>query len=202
MKKLTVAEYAELNCISVQAVYKKINRLNTIEEERNGRKQILIILDEEPKDKEDIIKPDSTSNSTSTPDDSTPKEQTNSTSNSTSTPDNSTPNIKPNSTNELNPNIIEILEAQLKEKDKQIERLQKATEEKDKQIKEQFERLTQLIARSQELEARAHTLLLEGETEKEPEQKQGKIIDINTAEKQENKQGFFSRLFKRKKEEQ
>ena len=183
MKKLTVAEYAELNCISVQAVYKKINRLNTIEEERNGRKQILIILDEEPKNKEDIIKPDSTSNSTSTP-------------------DNSTPNIKPNSTNELNPNIIEILEAQLKEKDKQIERLQKATEEKDKQIKEQFERLTQLIARSQELEARAHTLLLEGETEKEPEQKQGKIIDINTAEKQENKQGFFSRLFKRKKEEQ
>ena len=78
MSKLTVAEYAELKSISLQAVYKKINKLNTVEEERNGRKQIFIIVDEEPKQAEDDIKPNSTVNSTDSNSTSTPEDKTNS----------------------------------------------------------------------------------------------------------------------------
>lgn len=200
MNKLTVAEYAELNCVSVQAVYKRINKLNTIEEKRNGKKQIFIILDEEQKPKEEAIKPDLTSNSTPADSTSTPTNKTNLTYNSTSTPANSTPDIKPNSTSnstaDSTSDIIELLQSQIKEKDKQIERLQDATAEKDKQIKEQFERLTALLARSQELEAITHRLLGAGEAEQEQEDD---IIDINNQKKK--KVGFFHRIFKRNKEE-
>lgn len=207
MKKLTVAEYAEIKCISVQAVYKRINKLNTIEEKRNGKKQIFIILDEEQKPKEEAIKPDLTSNSTPADSTSTPTNKTNLTYNSTSTHANSTPDIKPNSTSnstaDSTSDIIELLQSQIKEKDKQIEekdkqieRLQDATAEKDKQIKEQFERLTALLARSQELEAITHRLLGAGEAEQEQEDD---IIDINNQKKK--KVGFFHRIFKRNKEE-
>ena len=200
MNKLTVAEYAELNCVSVQAVYKRINKLNTIEEKRNGKKQIFIILDEEQKPKEEAIKPDLTSNSTPADSTSTPTNKTNLTYNSTSTPANSTPDIKPNSTSnstaDSTSDIIELLQSQIKEKDKQIERLQDATAEKDKQIKEQFERLTALLARSQELEAITHRLLGAGEAEQEQEDD---IIDINNQKKK--KVGFLHRIFKRNKEE-
>ena len=200
MNKLTVAEYAEIKCISVQAVYKRINKLNTIEEKRNGKKQIFIILDEEQKPKEEAIKPDLTSNSTPADSTSTPTNKTNSTYNSTSTPANSTTDIKPNSTSnstaDSTPDIIELLQSQIKEKDKQIERLQDATAEKDKQIKEQFERLTALLARSQELEAITHRLLGAGEAEQEQEED---IIDIDNQKKK--KIGFFHRIFKRNKEE-
>lgn len=196
MKKLTVAEYAELNCISVQAVYKKINKLNTIEEKRNGKKQILIIIDEKPKPEEEAIKPNSTTNSTPADSTSTPKNEINSTYNSTSTPANSTADIKPNSTADSTTDIIELLQSQIKEKDKQIERLQNATAEKDKQIKEQFERLTTLLARAQELEAITHRLLEAGEVEQDKEED---IININNQKKK--KVGFFNRIFKRNKEE-
>lgn len=211
MKKLTVAEYADLKSISLQAVYKKINKLNTVEEERNGRKQIFIIVDEEPKSKEEEIKPTSTSNSTPINSTSTPKDQENSTLNSTSTPANSTPQIQPNTTNDLNPLLVELLQTQLKEKDKQIEekdkqieRLQSAADEKDKQLKEQFDRLTALLARSQELEAIANRLLTEGKDTEETEPLQDEeIVAVETPEEEdqepENKKGFFSRIFNRKK---
>ena len=49
----------------------------TIEEKRNGKKQIFIILDEEQKPKEEAIKPDLTSNSTPADSTSTPTNKTN-----------------------------------------------------------------------------------------------------------------------------
>ena len=197
MTKLTVAEYAALKCITVQAVYKKINNLKTVEEKQNGRKKLFIIVeDEEPKTVEDEIKPNSTDNFNP----------------SIST---STPQIKPNSTGELNPALLELLQKQvqekdkqIEEKDKQIERLQKAAEDKDKQIQEQFERFTALLMRSQELEALTHKLLLgQGETAEEPPQEADNTEEIEVEppkpEEQEppKKMGFFRRLFKRKKGE-
>lgn len=210
MSKLTVAEYADLHSISVQAVYKKINRLNTIEEERNGRKQIFIITGEDSEEKtaEEEVKLSSTANSTSTASTSTPEKQDNSTYNSTPAASTSTPEVKPSSTDELNPAILDLLQAQLEEKDKQIERLQKAAEEKDKQIQEQFERFTALLMRSQELEALTHKLLLgQGEAAAEEPQEvinQAEVIPEEEPPKTEDqeppkKEGFFSRLFKRKK---
>jgi len=209
MSKLTVAEYAELHSISVQAVYKKINRLHTIEEERNGRKQIFIVVGEEEEDKTagEEVKPYSTVNSTPTASTSTPEEQDNSTVNSTPTASTSTQEVKPSSTAELNPAILEVLQAQLEEKDRQIERLQKAAEEKDRQIQEQFDRFTALLMRSQELEALTHKLLLgQGEAAEEPQEvaNQAEIIPEEAPPKTEEqeppkKTGFFSRLFKRKK---
>lgn len=209
MTKLTVAEYAELHSISVQAVYKKINRLKTIEEERNGRKQMFIIVGEEEDQKtiEDEIKPSSTVNSTPAASTSTPENKDSSTAELNPDSSTSTPEVKPSSTAELNPAILDLLQAQLEEKDKQIERLQKAAEEKDKQIQEQFDRFTALLMRSQELEALTHKLLLgQGEAAEEPQEvaNQEEIIPEEATPKTEEqeppkKAGFFSRLFKRKK---
>lgn len=205
MKKLTVAEYAELKCISVQAVYKKINKLKTTEEERNGRKITLIIIDdEEPKPKEEEIKPISTDNSTSTATDLTPEDKVTSTSNSTSTASTSTPDIKPTSTDNSTSNIIEVLKTQLQEKDKQIERLQDTVAEKDKQLKEQFDKFAELLYRQQQLEAiTQHKLLKSGEAEEEITEPEEKADDLQPEEAQDQEQtqkkGFFSRLFKRKR---
>lgn len=223
MSRLTVKEYADLHCISVQAVYKKINTLKTIEEVKNGRKQIFIIVgEEEPKPKEEEIKPSSTVNSTPAASTSTPQEQAASTVNSTPAASTSTAPIQPISTYELNPALLEMLQAQIQEKDKQIEekdkqieRLQNAADEKDRQIKDQFERLSALLLRSQELEALTHRLLLgQGEAAEEPPQEGDKAEVIETEppkteeappqdEDQEppKKEGFFSRLIKRIKGE-
>jgi len=177
MIKLSVAEYAKLNNISVQAVYKKINRLNTIEEKNNGRKQIFIIIDNSTD-----IKPNSINELNSTPADFNPPKEANSTSDLNSTPPRSTLDIKPNSTNELNLITIETLKEQLNEKDKQIERLYNTIAEKDKQLQEQFDKLTNLLAREQELQALSQRLL-------------------TTQEQEPKKIGFFERIFKRKREE-
>ena len=136
MNKLTVAEYAKSKCISVQAVYKKIDRLKTIEEERNGRKQILIIVDDEEQETaEEEIKPNSTPIKPSStvdfnPDNSTstPQEEENTTNKFNPDSSTSTPTIQPSSTVDFNPSVLQILQEQIQEKDKQIERLQQATE--------------------------------------------------------------------------
>ena len=176
MKKLTVAEYAKLHDISVQAVYKKVDRLKTVEEERNGRYITLIIVDDEGQEtSKQEIKPDSTGNSTSTPQDSTPE-------------------FKPDSTGELNQEIIEVLKQQLQEKDKQIERLQEEN-------KAQFERFTELLYRSQQLEALTHKLLEAGDLEPEPLQDKDNDNPEKTDQEQPKKKGFFSRLFKKNKGE-
>lgn len=203
MSKLTVAEYAELHSISVQAVYKKINRLKTVEEERNGRKQILIIVGEDVDNNplEDDVKPSSTYNSTPISSTSTPDSVVSPSAELNPDDSTSTSRVKPSSTAELNPALLELLQAQLEEKDKQIERLQKAGEEKDKQIQEQFERFTALLMRSQELEALTHKLLLgQGESAaEEPQEVISQTEEVVVEETPPKKESFFSRLFKQNK---
>lgn len=197
MEKLTVSEYAKRNSISIQAVYKKINKLNTIEEVRNGRKQIIILLEDEVKTRADDIQPNSTRELNSTNSTQPHQEQADSTGELNSTRPDSTRRIQPDSTSELNPSIIDVLKEQLQEKDKQIERLQDAIEEKDKQIKEQFERFTALLLRSQELEAITHKSLGEaGDTKQEPIEETKEQVKPTKQEQKKNT-GFFSRLFKR-----
>ena len=146
MKKLTVAEYAKLYNISVQAVYKKIEKLETVEEERNGRTITFIVINEaeETTAGEGIqpakveIQPENQPHST----DFQPEFQPNSTE---FQPENEPkkveiqPEIQPDFNQDTTALLITTLQEQIKEKDKQIERLQKAAEEKDRQIKEQFE---------------------------------------------------------------
>ena len=157
MKNITVAEYAELHNISVQAVYKKIDRLETVEEVRNGRKVRLIVVDEEgesrpPQD----TKPYSTTNSTDTTEDK-PKINQDTTSfnlpNQPFQPENNQ-DFQPPKPADTTSYYISVLEKQL--------------EEKDRQIQEQFDRLTNLLLRSQQLEALTHKLLGQGEDTEEP----------------------------------
>ena len=171
MKNITVAEYAELHNISVQAVYKKIDRLETVEEVRNGRKVRLIVVDEEgesrpPQD----TKPYSTTNSTDTTED---KPQINQDTTSFNLPNQpfqpeNNQDFQPPKPADTTSYYISVLEKQLEEKDRQIERLQEEGKEKDRQIQEQFDRLTNLLLRSQQLEALTHKLLGQGEDTEEP----------------------------------
>lgn len=217
MKKLTVAEYAELHNISVQAVYKKLDKLNTVEEERNGRTITLIVIGEEqaPADGRAIqpaeveIQPPIQPNSTEVqppikPEkvevqpDIQPKEV----------------EIQPPNSGEIQPELnrfqeqdatsilISTLQKQIEEKDKQIERLQKAAEEKDRQIKEQFERLTKLLNQEQQLGAATHRILLgQGEPveeEEAPPQAEDKQQDKPAPKeevKEQPKKSFWRRLF-------
>lgn len=189
MKKITVAEYAELKGISKTAVYKKIKseKLKTITEEKDGKETKFIILDdvaEEIEPEEEDNKPSSTDNKPS----STPFQP-----NSTADDKPSSTPFQPSSTDDLNPTIA-FLQEQIKEKDRQIERLQKATEEKDRQLQEQFNRLTALLGRSQELEALSHRQLTAGE--QEPLQDED-ITDTADKKPEEptKKKGFLKRLF-------
>lgn len=187
MIKLSVAEYAKLNNISVQAVYKRLHKLETVEEYIGNRKQTLIIIEDKNENKEDIkpIKP------LLNPEYSTELNLLNP--NLTELNPNSTENIKPNSTEgltELNPNLlqeqlkskdilIENLQSQITNLHLVIERQQNTIDNKDIQIKEQFDRLTALLARTQDLEAISQKLL--------------------TQEKK--KTSLFDRLFKRNRED-
>lgn len=216
MKKLTVAEYAKLYNISVQAVYKKIEKLETVEEERNGRTITFIVINEaeettagegiQPAEVEiqpenqphsTDFQPDFQPNSTEFQPENEPKKVENQ-------PD-IQPEIQPDF-NHLNATdatalLISTLQEQIKEKDKQIERLQKAAEEKDKQIKEQFERLTQLINQEQQLGAATHKVLLgQGEPEEEenvpPQVEEQNNKPASKEEVEEKpKKGFWRRLF-------
>ena len=171
MKNITVAEYAELHNISVQAVYKKIDRLETVEEVRNGRKVRLIVVDEEgesrpPQD----TKPYSTPNSTDTTADSPILNQDTTSFNLPNQPfqPENNQDFQPPKPADTTSYYISVLEKQLAEKDRQIERLQEEGKEKDRQIQEQFDRLTNLLLRSQQLEALTHKLLGQGEDTEEP----------------------------------
>ncbi len=216
MKKLTVAEYAELQNISVQAVYKKIDRLKTVEEERNGRTITLIVIEEEQeKTARGEIKPAEV--------EFQPSIQPNSTDNQPQIqpqkveiqPDNQPQKveIQPKESGDIQPQLnplqgqdpaallIATLQEQIKEKDKQIERLQKAAEEKDRQIKEQFDNLTKLLHQEQQLGAATHRLLLgQGEAAQEEEAPpQAAEQETKPApreyEEEKPKKGFWRRLF-------
>jgi hypothetical protein len=214
MKKLTVAEYAELQNISVQAVYKKIERLKTVEEERNGRTITLIIIEEEQeKAAGGDIKPAEVEFQPSIQPISTDNQPQIQPQKVEIQPDNQPQKVEfqPKESGDIQPQLnplqgqdpaallIATLQEQIKEKDKQIERLQKAAEEKDRQIKEQFERLTQLINQEQQLGAATHKVLLgQGEAEQEEdtppqeEQQEKPAPRVEIEEKQ--KKGFLRRL--------
>lgn len=212
MTKLTVAEYAELKGISKVAAYKRIEkgRVRAVSEVYNGREQYLIIIGEDEETVEQEIKPELTGDLTENKPNLTADKPDLTSSKSEIKPEltgNLTAN-KPDLTFQ-NTDILELLKKQIQEKDKQIaekdrqiERLQNAADEKDKQLKEQFDRLTALLARSQELEAISHRLLGEGEAA-EQDNNQDSIVDIKTpdneSQEQTTKKGFFNRLFKRKK---
>jgi len=202
MERLTIAEYAERNNISVQAVYKKLKKLKTVKEERGGRNITLIELGEDGAAEElNPIQPNST--------DSQPQNQPNSTDSQPQNQPISTADIKPNSTQEEeSSSLIELLkrqleekDRQLQEKDKQIDRLQAAGAEKDKQIQEQFERLSSLLLRSQELEAMTHKLLLGEPPEKDIQEAQPPEEIITTTQPAEEtaqppeRKSFWKRLF-------
>lgn len=153
MKLLTVAEYAELHDITTQAVYKKINRLKTITQERNGKTVTMIVIeDSEDNNSAPISKEDNPETATPTPNNQpnatndnpeTEEEPTDKTNSEDAT---TTPSYQPTATDT---NIIEMLKEIIAEKDKQIAKLQDTTD-----------KLTQLLSRSQELEAMTHKLLL------------------------------------------
>lgn len=100
--------------------------------------------------------------------------------------------------------ILEVLTAQLQEKDKQIERLQQAGAEKDKFIQEQSKQLALLLAQSQELQRNNQILLgaVHGVAQ-QVENTQPTNYDLNAEqqtppEAQEQKKehkGFFKWLF-------
>ena len=175
MKKVTVAEYAKLNNISVQAVYKKLDKLNTVEETIRGKTKKFILLSEG-----EDIKPNSTEvlnplNPALNPEipDIKPKTQE---------------DIKPNSTevlNLLNPTLnlnstLETLQEQLKIKDKQIESLQRTIDEQNKQLAEYSKKVLELAEQAQQIASQSQFLQL--------------------TEKKVEKQSFFKRLFGRKEE--
>ncbi len=216
MKKITVAEFAELHNISVQAVYKKLDKLNTVEEERNGRTITLIVIDEEQGPAEgEVIKPAEV--------EFQPQIQPNSTAFQPSIQPQKgefQPQIQPaevenqpQESGEIQPELNQIqekdatailiatLQKQIEEKDKQIERLQKAAEEKDRQIKEQFDNLTKLLHQEQQLGAATHRLLLgQGEAAQEEEAPpQAAEQETKPApreyEEEKPKKGFWRRLF-------
>ena len=182
MKSITVAEYAELHNISVQAVYKKIDRLETVEEVRNGRKVRLIVVDEEGESRPlQDTKPNSTTQSTYSTADQPQLNQDQQQYNQDNQP------IQPDFNQDFQPtkpldttaSYILILEKQLAEKDRQIERLQEEGKEKDRQLQEQFDRLTNLLLCSQQLEALTHKLLGQGQ-EEEPIAETDTEIDTDT----------------------
>jgi len=208
MKKyLTVSEYAALHNIKKQAVYKKLKRLDTIRETRNGREITLIVVDDgqapeeargiQPQEVE--IQPDRQPYSTEfQPEevDLQPPIQPEEVDSQSTKSGDSQPLFNPQAQGQDSAALLlSTLQKQIEEKDRQIERLQRAAEEKDKQIQEQFERLTSLLLRSQQLEALTHKLLGQGE-DTEEETAEGE--EHNTAEEPEEqpqKRSFWRRLF-------
>lgn len=197
MRFLTIAEYAELNQISPQAVYKKINKgkLEAVSRKDNTGKMIKYIILYDTEEQESEIKPEEKPVSQPAP----PEVQRdlNQLNQSINQPANQ-PHIQREERESGNPQIIDLLVSQLSEKDKQIERLQAQVErqaeearEKDRVIQEQIVKLNELLTNSQQLQAQANVLLLD----KKPEEP---IEVYQQAEKPEEKKkiSFWKRLFK------
>lgn len=175
---LTIAEYAAIQGVSTTAVYKRLSTsLKPFLLMVDGQKCLDIrVLEQEQKSKE------SNGSERSKPKSS---KLVHNVSNSEKSPE-----------NDSLIQILPILEQQLKEKDKQIERLQEeiktlhtAAAEKDKHIQEQAAKLSELLEQAQELNKNNQILI--ARTQEPPLLEDG-----------ERKQGFFSRLFKRQKEEE
>ena len=93
---------------------------------------------------------------------------------------------------------LDLLGAQLQEKDKQIERLQAEIKEKDIHIREQAEKLTELLRNSQQLQAHAQHLL---EPHEGPQQEPETVIEAQAPEapapeaQPEKRRSFWTWLF-------
>lgn len=196
MRFLTIAEYAELNSISPQAVYKKLNKgkLEAVSRKDNTGKMIKYIVLYDTEEREDEIKPEEQPAPQPAPTDG--QRDLNPLNQPTNQPANQ-PTIQREERESGNRGIVDLLVSQLSEKDKQIERLQAQVErqaeearEKDKVIQEQILKLNELLANSQQLQAQANVLLLE----KKPEEP----IEVYEGDKPEEKKkvSFWKRLFK------
>ena len=174
---LTIAEYAAIQGVSTTAVYKRLSTsLKPFLLMVGGQKCLDIrVLEEEQNKKE------SNGSERSKPKGFKPVHNVS--------------NLGNHPKNDNLTQVLPILEQQLKEKDKQIERLQEeiktlhtAAAEKDKHIQEQAAKLSELLEQAQELNKNNQILI--ARTQEPPLLEDG-----------ERKQGFFSRLFKKQKEE-
>lgn len=145
---VTVKEYADLRGISIQAVYKQI---------RAGRLEVSEITEAGRKVK--YIKADAAPGAP----EAASEERTD--------PGPAQPAGDPIRV------ALDLLGAQLQEKDKQIERLQADIKEKDAHIREQAAQLTELLRNSQRLQAHAQHLL-----EQHEQDPQDPIIEAQATE--------------------
>ena len=195
IEKITVAEYSNRTGKSKQSIYKRINKgtLKSVEEVYNGKKTTFIILgDDNPQ--EDELNPQDNPILTQATEKINPKDNPKE--------DELNRDNQPNDNQADNPQsaqsylrVIEILNEQLKEKDKQIENLQALNNQ-----------LSAIALRAQELEARTQSLLgepkpqppIEEDTEEptEPEEPEQTGIDEDKPEEPEEtkKRGFWSWL--------
>ena len=206
--KLSVKAYAELHNTTPQAVYKRINKgtLKTQKEKINGKDVFFVLLDDEATE--------------------APAEELNLNSTQEQPPEvELNPDIKPNSTplqppevekvvNDFNPTstpraegpeteLIAFLQEQLREKDRQIARLQEQTElqaqenkRKDEVIQEQLAKMNELLRNAQTLQAQSNLLLMEHNTPEEPE-KEAEVVEVvqEQTQKQEKKRSWLYRIF-------
>lgn len=133
---VTVKEYADLRGISIQAVYKQI---------RAGRLEVSEITEAGRKVK--YIKADAAPGAPEAASEERPD------------PGPAQPAADPVRV------ALDLLGAQLQEKDKQIERLQADIREKDAHIREQAAQLAELLRNSQQLQAHAQHLLEQHDAE-------------------------------------
>ena len=215
MEKITVAEFANRTGKSKQSIYKRIRRgtLKAVEEVVNGKMTTFILLGEgadNPAETDKVeLNPDNQPANNPPRVEDNPADNPNSVEynpanqsqlNPSKVEDN--PSFNPSATTDR---IIEILQQQLAEKDRQIERLQEETKEKDRQIKEQFDRLSTLLLRSQELEAITHKLLGQGteeditqtETAEAEDNSNAPTDEITADNEPQRKKSWLSRLFHR-----
>lgn len=200
--RLSVKAYAELRNTTPQAVYKRINKgtLKTEKEKINGKDVFFVLLDDEAPAEELNL------NSTQ----EQPQEVE------------LNPDIKPNSTpfqppevekvvNDFNPTstpkaegpetaLIAFLQEQLREKDRQIARLQEQTElqakenkRKDEVIQEQLAKMNELLKNAQSLQAQGNLLLMEQNKPEEPTQ-EAEVIEVEQKPQKPKKKR--SELFK------
>ncbi len=210
--KISVKEYADRHNTSPQAVYKRINKgtLKTVKERINGKEVFFILLDEEAQTED--LNPITTNSTDLQPQEVelNPKEAEEINPNATAIQPQEVEKVEnvfnPNSTPKTEgaeQSIIAFLQEQLKEKDRQIARLQEQTElqaqenkRKDEVIQEQLAKMNELLRNAQSLQAQSNVLLLEHnkpqeETAEEQEQEEAPpfvVVEQQEQEKEPKKQ--------------
>jgi hypothetical protein len=210
VKRLTVSEYATLTGKTKQSIYKRIRKGNikTIEEVVNGKKILFVLLESDGKLAQEVednpisTPPKVEDNPISTP----PEVENNPDLTHISTP----PKVEsnPNSTQTESSSFqfyIEVLQKQLEEKDRQIERLQEQNREQAEIHRREIEELHRILDQEQKLHAASIKYLPAQETPA-PEEEHNREVETPPVEVEEKepieqeqeppkKKGFFSRLF-------